>query len=611
MSEMSFSRRCTPACLVVAVLTALAVSVSPSAAAAAGYQLDSAKSSIFLTAELPLGIAIDQTSQDVYVAEGTKSFFSATPGQVEQLSSSGTPTADSPFNTGAQDLFTAVAVNPLNHGIYAYQPRVEESPMGPLGVSKMSFFSSSGVLGSSFSPSNSAATSMAVDATGRIVFPSSVLGAVLVLNSSGGVEATVTCSGCAGGSFAEPTGAALDSAGNLYVVDKASGGRVVKLAPSGASFVYQSTLQSGAGAKSVGVDPSGNDVFVSDKAGGAYHVVAYNSSGVAFDDFGLGLATEPSVAIETGQLAANATTHKLYMSDTGGNRLWVFERIASIPAPTASVAAPSGVGQVEATLRASVNSKGHVLTACHFEYTDHADFLANGYVNAQSVNCPGLVGGSTSTTISAKATGLTPATDYDYRVQVADYGGGAESGPQSFETLPALPPEATTTGAVSITTSSATLKASVNPKGGAISSCRFEYVTEAASQQTAFSGAATKACSPTPSGNAAVAVSANVSGLAAGTAYRYRVVATSNSGTTPSSDTSFATTAESCSTNPALCPPSGGESAPAVTPPSAALPPPSVVAPQRKPLKCHKGFKRKRVRGKLRCVKVKKRRHRR
>jgi hypothetical protein len=45
---------------------------------------------------------------------------------------------------------------------------------------------------------------------------------------------------------------------------------------------------------------------------------------------------------------------------------------------------------------------------------------------------------------------------------------------------------------------------------------------------------------------------------------------------------------------------------PVSTPPPATSPPP---AP--KPLKCRKGFKKKRVRGKLRCVRVKKHRLRR
>ncbi len=356
--------------------------------------------------------------------------------------------------------------------------------------------------------------------------------------------------------------------------------------------------------------PSDNDVFVGNLVGSQYHVIAYNSSGTAFDDFGTELVSPSLVSIATGQLAVNATTHKLYLSNPGSDNLWVFERIASIPAPTASTSAPSPVGQVEATLRATVNPKGHVLTTCHIEYTDHADFLANGYANAQTVACPSLIGTTAGTTVTAAANALTPATSYDYRVQVASYGGSAESGPQAFETLPPLPPEATTGAASSITLNTATLAGTVNPKGGKISNCHFEYVTEAAFLSGGFTGATSKSCSTTPSGNVTSAVSAKPTGLAAGTTYHYRVVATNNSGTGTATDKTFSTVAETCSNNPALCPPSGGGGSqpPTSAPPTTPVPPvvPSTTPPQKKPLKCHKGFKKKRVHGKLKCVKVKK-----
>jgi hypothetical protein len=608
MSAPLFSRVC--ARVIPSALATLVLVLLPAAAGAApGYQPDASNPTISLSAQLPMGVAVDQTSQNVYVAELTTDLSSVGPGQIEQLSATGVPTANSPFGTGSQDIFTAVAVNPSTHDVYAYQTQAE-TPFGPRGSSKLSTFSSAGVLGSSFSPTNSTASTLASDSSGRVFFPSTKGGAVQIFSSAGTVEGTITCSGCTGGAFGEPAAVAFDSAGNLYVVDRANGGRVVKLAPSGGSFVYQSTLQSGMGAVAVAVDPSSNDVFIGDLPnGGSYHVVAYNSSGTAFDDFGQGLSSKNSnVELGIGQLAVNATTHKVYLSDPGGNKLQVFERVVSIPAPTASILAPTGVGQVAATLRASIDPEGHGLTNCHFEYTDHADFLANGYANAETANCPTLIGGTQSTTISAGVSGLTPGTDYDYRIRVTSYGGSAEAGPQTFETLPLLPPEATTLGASSITTNSAILKASVNPKGGSISSCRFEYVTEAAFQDGAFASAATKACSPTPNGNAAVTVTASVNGLAAGTSYRYRVVATSNAGTTAATDAGFATAAESCSTNPSLCPPSGGEPAPTVTPPSATLPPPAVVVPPRKQLKCRKGFRKKKVRGKLKCVKIKKHR---
>lgn len=606
MSRSIFSRPRASFALALSAIVAMALSAS-SAWAGPGYRPDSVEPTISLSAEVPVGVAIDQSSQVIYVAEISRGLFSVQPGQVEQLSASGTPTASSPFGTGGQDFFVSVAVNPVTHGIYAYQIEASETPQGPKGTSKVSVFSSSGALGTSFSPVQAEAQSIAADSAGRLVFPNSATDSVQIYSSSGTLEGSVTCGSCPGGSFVTPQSVALDSAGKLYVVDSANAGRVLRFSPSGGSYVYESTLQSGAGAVAVGVDSSSDDVFVGDLVSGKYHVVVYDSSGVPFDDFGAGLVSQSQIDGATGQLAVNATTHQLYLSNPGGDNLRVFERIDSIPAPTASSAAPTPVGQVEATLRATVNPKGHVLTSCGFEYTTHADFLANGYANAKIAPCPAVVGDNASVSISANVKGLTTATSYDYRIQVESHGGSAEGSTQSLQTLPPLPPEVTTGTASGLTKSAATLAGTVNPKGGTVSSCRFEYVTDASFQSAGFAGATSKACSPPPSGNVSIAVSAKVTGLSAGTTYRVRVVATNNSGTTQAGDTTFATVAETCAENPALCPPPETPQQPAQ--PAAPAPSGPVTAPQaaKKPLKCRKGFKKKKVRGKLKCMRIKKR----
>jgi hypothetical protein len=590
------------AIVVTVVVMALA---AQDALAGPGYQLDSVAPSIAVSAEIPIGIAIDQSSQVIYVAELSKELANAKPGQIEQLSASGTPTANSPFGTGGEDLFVSVAVNPSTHGIYAYQVG-GDTPLGQKGETKVSTFSSSGVLGTSFTPSNAQAGTLAADASGRLFFPNNVTGSVQIFSASGTLEGSITCGACPGGAFSTPQAVAFDSAGNLYVVDAAAGGRVIKLAPSSGSYAYESTLQSGAGAVAVAVDVSSNAVLVGDLQGGRYHVVSYDSSGTEFDDFGAGLvAPVQGGEIITGQLAVNSTTHKVYLSSPGGKKLWVFEPTGSIPAPTAATSAPAPVGQVTTTLRATVNPKGHTLTSCEFEYTDHADFLANGFADAKTAVCPPLIGENASTQITSAVGSLTPSTSYDYRISIGSFGGTAEAGPQTFETLPPLPPVAITGAASALTKTTATLAGSVDPKGGTISNCHFEWVTEAAFGATGFTGAVSKICSPTPSGNGAVSVTAKPTGLTAGTTYRFRVVATNNSGTGTATDEGFTTVAETCSENVTLCPPSSGGGSQSSPPPVVTTPAPTNLAPAPKPLKCRKGFKKKRVRGKLRCVKVK------
>jgi hypothetical protein len=591
----------------VGALLALSMAVSaPSASAGPGYELDPVSPSIALTGEIAHGLAVDQTSQNLYVTELSTDAFSAASGYIQQFDSNGVPTAASPFSAGAESYPTGVAVNPMTHGIFSYQTRLS-TPSGEFGTSKMNTFSSAGVAGTSFSTAQSTAAQIAADGTGRVYFPNDTGANVEIFSSTGTLAATLTCAGCSGGVFVQPASVALDSAGNLYVVDLANGGRVVKLHSSGGSYTYDSVLQSGAGAAAVGVDPLTNDVFVGDYAEGTYHVIAYDSSGTQFDDFGSGFSGVTSFgAVSAGQLAANATTHKLYLSDPNNDKVWVFDRISSIPAPTAATTPASSLGQLGATLNANTNPKGHGLSDCHFEYTDDADFDANAFAHAISKPCPSKPAGSTSTPVSAQIKSLIPATAYDYRIVVTSSGGTTEGAAQTFETLPALAPAATTNSASPVGQTTATLGGSVNPLGGPTSDCHFEYISETDFQKNGFIGALSKACQVKPEGTTNTPVSANIAGLTPATAYRFRVVATNNSGTTKATDQTFSTPAETCDTNPALCPPPPVEQK--TTPPPTPQPP-APTTPAKKPLKCRKGFKKTKVHGKAKCVKIKKKHH--
>lgn len=87
-----------------------------------------------------------------------------------------------------------------------------------------------------------------------------------------------------------------------------------------------------------------------------------------------------------------------------------------------------------------------------------------------------------------------------------------------------------------MTSSSARLNATVNPKGSNVTSCVFEYGTT-----TSYGN--TIGCATSPgSGIKGVKVDGQIgSGLAAGTTYHYRISATNSSGTTKGGDVTFAT----------------------------------------------------------------------
>jgi phospholipase C len=182
-----------------------------------------------------------------------------------------------------------------------------------------------------------------------------------------------------------------------------------------------------------------------------------------------------------------------------------------------------------ATLHATVNPDGAAITECDFEYGTPPGF-------GKSVPCGSSPGsGATSVPASAAVTGLQPASSYHFRI-VAKNAGGASVGPDlPLTTASAAGPLPETGTAGSISKSSATLSGTVNPEGGEVTNCSFEYGA------TTDYGAAVP-CNPSPgSGHSPVAVSAELTGLAASTTYHYRLVAAGEQGSSEGEDATFET----------------------------------------------------------------------
>ena len=99
------------------------------------------------------------------------------------------------------------------------------------------------------------------------------------------------------------------------------------------------------------------------------------------------------------------------------------------------------------------------------------------------------------------------------------------------------PPAVTTGAASSITPTSATLSATVNPEGGTVTRCLFQY------GPTRRYGSSVP-CYPSPgSGEGPVSVSASLSGLRAGRTYHFRIFARNGSGRSTGADQLFTTEA--------------------------------------------------------------------
>ncbi len=198
--------------------------------------------------------------------------------------------------------------------------------------------------------------------------------------------------------------------------------------------------------------------------------------------------------------------------------------------PTVVTKAASSVAQTTATLNATVNPNGGEVGKCEFEYGTTTAY-------GSTAPCASLPGsGESAVAVSASIAGLAANTIYHFRIQATNAGGTSKGSDEMLKTT-AGPPTVETKAASSITQTTATLNASVNPNGGEVSECRLEY-----GPSNAYGSSAT--CTPTPgSGSSPVAVSAAIAGLSANTTYHFRISATNTSGTSKGADQEFNTLA--------------------------------------------------------------------
>jgi subtilase family serine protease len=114
-------------------------------------------------------------------------------------------------------------------------------------------------------------------------------------------------------------------------------------------------------------------------------------------------------------------------------------------------------------------------------------------------------------------------------------GVGAPNGLGAFDGPSLAKPTVVDEAASAVTVSTGVLNATVNPEGGAVSACTFEYGPGRSYGESV-------PCSSLPgSGTSPVAVSAAITGLAAKTSYRFRISATNAAGTSSAKGRKFKT----------------------------------------------------------------------
>jgi hypothetical protein len=311
---------------------------------------------------------------------------------------------------------------------------------------------------------------------------------------------------------------------------------------SGATWTQQGSKLTGGGESgegafgaSVALSADGNTALI-----GAPHDNGYFGAAWAFTRSGSTWAQQGEKRTGGGESGEGAFGYSVALSAAGDTALiggpydglpgaaWVFVASSAPQAPIVTTGNASSVAQTSATLTATVNPEGAEVSDCHFEYGSSEAY-------GSSVACSTLPGsGASPVAVSAPVTLLSPNTTYHFRISATNLGGTSKGADAPFKTLPNVP--AVQTGAASeVKQKSATLNATVNPEGGEVSDCHFEYGPSEAY------GSRVACAAPPGSGTTPVAVSAAAVGLTPNTSYHFRIVATNPGGTSYGSDLGFKT----------------------------------------------------------------------
>ncbi len=351
----------------------------------------------------------------------------------------------------------------------------------------------------------------------------------------------------------------IDGEGNfyIYVVDGNSK-KVLKISPTGETL-YQ--LNTDEWVNGLAIDPSNNDVFVSEGLGyegttDPIRISQFNSEGTKLNTFGL---PEPSSSYPglqgSAQLTVDPETHDVWVANrrsySGVAHLEKFSRTpATITVPTARTEPPEITSTTTARFHATINADGIPTVDCHFDWGP-TPAVANEVPCEQG----NVFTGSEDHAVTAEVAGLTKGQTY--YVALSSKNGNeriSSGGTKKFiaQGKPILSREYVN----HVNTDGVQINVHLDPNGGP-TSYRFEYGLSANYEHQSALTPLTEEIEvgylqfkTVPNLLKPKDLSYVITGLSPGVTYHYRIVATDEAGTTTSEDREFTTYVPDPGTDP-------------------------------------------------------------
>lgn len=288
------------------------------------------------------------------------------------------------------------------------------------------------------------------------------------------------------------TGAAVVT--TILEGDPGTPGVLSKLTPKGELI---ERIDAGGHPSGIGVDPVNGDLVVSDHPGYIITnlhqttILRFSPTGEELEAFGTGEV----IGAPTGNAVAfSDVAQRVYTASCEPEESDSVAQSLKLPPPGPSVEEGSTVVTVArkttATLSAFINPEGKA-TTYRFQYIAEAQYSKNveegheGFVGATETPVSGSIGENFLFHEAAVGvTALRPGVSYRFRVVASNANGTVDGEAANFETLP---PASVDASVADVTASAATLMAQIDPLGEA-TAYRFQYIAREAMQHNEETG---------------------------------------------------------------------------------------------------------------------------